>query len=112
MIRQITNVVSVRKRDREGCREVCFSSGGPLITISIVTNVYAGPHPTRPATLRLCDTEQYRLHAEVELRVRLFAIDYIERVRCTLLHAGDLKVEPLVSRTAVDIRRQDKIVFS
>jgi len=100
------------KRDREGCREVSFSPGGPLITISIVTNVNAGPHPTWPTTLRLYDAEQYRLHAEVKLRIRLFAVDYIECIWCIRFHAGNLKIEPLMSGTAIDIGCQDKIVFS
>lgn len=111
MICQITNIVSVRKRDRERRRKICFSSGGPLITIPIVTNVNTGPHPTWPTALCFHDAEQYRFHAKVELRVRLLAIDYIKRIRCIRLHAGDLEIEPLMSGTAVDIRRQDEIIF-
>lgn len=100
------------KRDREGRCKVCFSPGGPLITISIVTNVNAGSDPTWPTTLRLHDAKQYRLHAKIKLRICLLTIDYIERIWCIRLHVGDLEIEPLMSGTAVDVRRQDKIVFS
>lgn len=110
MICQITNIVSVRKRDRERRRKVRFSSDGPLITIPIVTNVDAGPHPTWPTVLCFHDAEQYRFHAKVKLRVRLLAVDYIERIRIRF-HAGDLEIEPLMSGTAIDVRRQNEIIF-
>lgn len=112
MIRQITDVVRVRKRDREGRRQVRLPFTRSLITIPIVADVDAGPHPTGSAALRLRDAEEYRLHAEIELRVGLLAVDYIERIRHVRLHAGDFEVEPLMPGTAVDVRRQDEIVLS
>lgn len=112
MVRQITDVVRVRKRDREGRCQIRFPFGRSLVTVPIVADVDAGSHPTRSATSRLRDAEQYRFHAEIELRVGLFAIDYIERVRHVRLHAGDLEVEPLMPGTAVDVRREDEVVLS
>lgn len=112
MIRQIADVVRVRKRDREGRCQVRLPSARSLITVPIVADVDAGSHPTRSAGFRFRDAEQYRLHAEIELRVGLLAVDYIERVRRVRLHAGDLEVEPLMPGTAVHVRRQDEIVLS
>lgn len=112
MIRQITDVVRVRERDREGCCEVRLPFGRTLVTVPIVADVDAGSHPTRFAAQRFRDAEQYRFHTEIELRVCLLAIDYIERVRHVRLHAGDLEVEPLMPGTAVDIRREDEVVLS
>jgi len=112
MICQIADVVGVRKRDRERRREVRFPPRRSLIAISIIANVNAGSHPACSAGPRFHDAEQYRFHAKIELRVRLLAVDDIERVRRVRFHVGDLEVEPLMPGAAIDVRRQNEIVFS
>jgi len=111
VIGQVTDVIRVREHDREGCRKVRLAAGWPLIAVPVVANIDAGPYPARSAGLRLHDAEQYRLHAEIELRVCLLAVDYVECVRQIGVHVGDLEVEPLMPRAAVYVRRQDQVVL-
>lgn len=112
MIRQVANVVRVRERDSERSGEIILPFGRPLITISIVADVNARSHPAGPAQMGLRHAEENRFHAKVELRVRLLAVDDVERVRQVRLHVRHLEIEPLVPGAAVHVRRQDQIVLS
>ena len=56
--------------------------------------------------------EENRFHTKVELRVRLLAVDDVERVRQVRLHVRHLEIEPLVSGATVHVRRQDQVVLS
>lgn len=112
MVGQVADVERVREGDRERGREVALPLRRSLIAVPVVTDIGPGPDPARPALLGLRHAEEDRLHAEVELRVGFLAVDDVERVRHVRLHVGDLEVEPLVSRAAVHVRRQDQIVLS
>lgn len=107
MIGKIADIRGVRKHKSEGQRIeslcACLSLAGVLLKsgsllcwllknkiVSIIRDVGANSYPRWAAMLGLCEGEEKRLHAKVELAVRLLAVDDVEAVGSTALHVADL----------------------